>query len=114
MNEKPDGGDVRRKQELSGKQARHLRALGHSMRPVATVGKDGVTEAVLAAVDQSLAEMELVKVKVGQGCPVDRKQVAGDLSHRTGSTLAQVLGRTMLLWAPIKPVRLDPKLPDPS
>ncbi len=85
---------------LTGKQARHLRGLGHHLRPAAFVGRDGLTPAVVAAVDAVLAETELVKVRVGQGCPADRRAVAEALSAATGAAVAQVLGRTVLLYRP--------------
>ena len=83
---------------LTGKQRRHLRALGHGLTPVVHIGKDGLTEAVARAVAQALADHELIKVKVLEGAPVDRKEAAAQLAEETGAELAQVLGRTFLLY----------------
>ncbi len=86
--------------ELSGKQKRRLRALGHHLRPAAVVGREGITEAVRRAVDQALEARGLVKVKVGRGCPAGRQAVARELAAATGASVAQVLGRTILLFRP--------------
>jgi len=83
---------------LSGKQARFLRGLGHDLEPLVTVGKEGVTDPVVASLDVNLVAHELVKVRIGQGCVEDRHEVAGELAARTGSAVAQVLGRTALLY----------------
>jgi RNA-binding protein len=83
---------------LSGKALRHLRALGHDLDPVIAVGKNGVTEALAKEAAQALLKHELIKVRVMQEAPVDRHEAAEDLATRTGSTLAQVLGRTFLLY----------------
>lgn len=83
---------------LSGKQRRYLRGLGHSLDPVVQVGKDGLTEGISAAVDAALRQHELIKVRVGTECPDDRHDVAERLAPMVKSELAQLLGRTMLLW----------------
>ncbi len=88
--------------ELTGKQRRRLRALGHHLRPVAIVGREGVSNAVREAVDSALEACGLVKVKVGQGCEVHRREVARRVAALTGSCVVQVLGRTFLLYRPGK------------
>ena len=82
---------------LNGKQRRALRALGHHLEPVVLVGQHGVTDAVVAAVDQALHDHELIKVKIHEG-PEDRKEAAQRLAEATGSELAQLLGRVALLF----------------
>lgn len=83
---------------LSGKQRRHLRGLGHSLEPIVQIGKLGLTDAVTAAVDTALEEHELIKVRIGTECPDDRHDVAERLAPAVKSEVAQVLGRTLLLW----------------
>ncbi len=93
--------------KLTGKQARHLRALGHKLKPVVLIGKEAVTEQVVAACNEQLAIHELIKVKILDGCPVDRKEVAAALEQQTGASVAQILGRTLLLYLP-SPAQLIP------
>lgn len=83
---------------LSGKQRRHLRALGHGLRPIVQVGRDGLDDGLVAAVDRALADHELVKVKLGETAELDRHDAAADLAARTRSEVAQVLGHTVLLY----------------
>jgi RNA-binding protein len=83
---------------LKGAALRHLRGLGHALDPVVMVGKEGVTEAVVAALRAALLTHELVKVKVLGEAPLDRRDAAALLAAGTESTLAQVLGRTVLLY----------------
>lgn len=82
---------------LNGKQRRKLRALGHHLQPVVQVGHQGVTEGVIAATTQALFDHELIKVKLGEGVE-DRHETAEELARATESQLAQVLGRTLLLF----------------
>ncbi len=83
---------------LSGKASRHLRALGHDLSPVVSIGKDGITDGLVEATRAALLTHELVKIKVQSEAPVDRKEVASELASKTSSSLAQVLGRTFLLY----------------
>ena len=83
---------------LSSKATRHLRALGHDLAPVVSIGKDGITDGVVDATRAALLTHELVKVRVQSEAPLDRKDAASELADKTSSTLAQVLGRTFLLY----------------
>ena len=83
---------------LTGKQRRHLRALGHHLEPVVQVGKNGYTEGVVAAVSDALEQHELIKVRLGTECPDDRHEVAERLGPETSAEVVQVLGRTLLLY----------------
>ena len=85
---------------LTGKQRRHLRALGHALRPLVQIGKGGIDDGLVAAVEQALADHELVKVKLGEHAEVDRHDAAVALAERTKSQVAQVLGHTILLYRP--------------
>lgn len=84
--------------DLTGKQRRTLRALGHHLKPVVQVGQDDLTEGVIRAVDEQLTVHELIKVKVGESASTDRHDAAAQLAEKTDSALVQVLGRTVLLY----------------
>jgi len=85
---------------LTGKQRRHLRALAHPLKPIVQVGKGGIDDGLVAAVDQALADHELIKVKVGDSAGMDRHEVAEQLADKTKSQVAQVLGNIVLLYRP--------------
>ncbi len=83
---------------LTGAQRRALRGHGHHLKPVVQVGHAGVTDGVVAATLDALETHELIKVSVSSEAPVDRKQTPQDLADATGSHVAQVIGRTALLY----------------
>ncbi|HRI66708.1 MAG TPA: ribosome assembly RNA-binding protein YhbY [Polyangium sp.] len=83
---------------LSGKQRRHLRALGHHLDPLVQIGKNGLTDGIVSALDAALETHELVKVRIGTECPDDRHDLAEKLPPMVRAELGQVLGRTMLLY----------------
>lgn len=96
---------------LSGKAIRYLRGLGHHLEPIVQIGKDGVTNGVVAATREALLAHELVKVRVLTEAPIERKEAGAELAERAGATLAQTLGRTLLLYKrhPHKPKLLLPR-----
>lgn len=85
---------------LTGKQKRYLRALGHGLKPLVQVGKQGVVPSVISQTSQALEAHELVKVKLLEACPIERDECAATLAEATGAGVAQTLGRTVLLYRP--------------
>lgn len=83
---------------LNGKQRRYLRSLGHHLEPVVLVGKAGLSDSVIAAVDEALAQHELVKVRLGTECPDDRHELAERLGPAVHGEVAGVVGRTILVY----------------
>ena len=87
--------------DLTSKQRAHLRSLAHRLKPLVHVGTDGVTEAVVASVNDALRTRELLKVKVLENAPVDAREAAAELSARVDDArVPQVIGRTVVLYRP--------------
>jgi len=83
---------------LTGKQRRHLRSLGHDLRPIVQIGKGGIDDGLVAAVERALDDHELVKLRLGESAGLDRHDAADAIARRTHSEVAQVLGNTVLLY----------------
>lgn len=92
---------------LTGKQKRFLRGMGHSLKPVITVGKGEVSEALTKETDEALQAHELIKVKILESCLLDRHDVAQELADTCKADVAQVLGRTFLLYRQGKEPKLE-------
>lgn len=92
---------------LTGKQRRYLRGVGHGLKAVITVGKGELNEALLRETNEALESHELIKVKILESCMLDRHEVAESLSSECSADVAQVLGRTILLYRPAKEPRME-------
>lgn len=88
--------------ELTSKQRAHLRALAHRLKPVVQVGSDGVTDSVVASVEDALSTRELLKVKVLESAPVGARDAADELTTRLDAQVPQVIGRTVVLYRPFR------------
>lgn len=84
--------------ELTNRQKKFLRGLGQKLEFAAQVGKAGMTEAVVAQVRAILQHHELVKVRLPAGEQQERAELAGQLASATGSALAGMVGRNILLY----------------
>jgi RNA-binding protein len=75
---------------------RELKARSQKLKPVIHVGHDGVSETLIAALDQALADHRLVKVRFTDH-KSERKQLAADLAARTNSRKILLVGHTVTL-----------------
>ena len=82
----------------SSKLRRSLRAHGHALSALVHVGKGGLSPAVIKQIEQTLADHELVKVKVDTDSPDDRLAVAEGLAARPGVNIVQIVGHAILLY----------------
>ncbi len=83
---------------LTGKQAQHLRGLAHGLSPVVHIGKEGLTDAVTAAVGAALDTHELIKVKLPQIEKAERRALTQALATALPCHVAGELGRVAILY----------------
>ncbi|MFO5197548.1 YhbY family RNA-binding protein, partial [Salmonella enterica subsp. enterica serovar Typhimurium] len=77
---------------------KHLRGLGHALKPVIAVGQAGLSDAVVAETVRALADHELIKVRV-TGMERDvRDEALDSLATRTGSHIVGRIGHTAVLY----------------
>lgn len=81
---------------LAGYQRRYLRGLAHALKPIVQVGRDGVTESVIAAADGALDDHELIKVQLRE--PDDKRALAAELAAATQAHLCGLVGHVVILY----------------
>ncbi len=83
--------------ELSPVQRKQLKSLAHHLDPAVMVGKNGVTDNLIKAANDSLEAHELIKVKF-----LEFKDKKGDLSkeiaQKSKSTVVTIIGNVMILY----------------
>ncbi len=84
--------------ELSTKQKQYLKGLAHNLNPVVMLGNNGLTEGVLAEIDNALNYHELIKVKIA-GADRETKQLIIDaIVRETQSSAVQTIGHVLVLY----------------
>ena len=91
---------------LTSAQRKRLRSSAHHLKPVLQIGKAGLSDSFLAAVDESLAlerikhelaHHELIKIKF-LTLKQEKKALAQEIGRRTKSEVAGLIGHTLILY----------------
>ncbi|AKH63669.1 MULTISPECIES: ribosome assembly RNA-binding protein YhbY [Photorhabdus] len=83
---------------LNKKQVQHLKSLAHPLKPVVMIGNNGLTEGVLAEIEQTLAHHELIKVKIAGEDREIKNLIANAIVRETGAYNVQIIGKTLVLY----------------
>lgn len=83
--------------KLSESQKRHLRGLGHHLKPVVWIGQHGLKESVLAEIGLALDSHELIKVKIAAERDT-RREIAASICAQTEAELIHSIGQMVILF----------------
>ncbi len=84
---------------LTNPQIRELKARAQRMKATLKLGKEGMSAAFLAALDEALKHQELVKVKFDE-FKEQKKELSPQLAQRTGSHLVTRVDNVVVLYRP--------------
>lgn len=84
--------------KLSEHQKKHLRGLGHQLKPLIMVGDKGLSESLLAEYESTLNHHELIKVRVRIGDRDARDAIIDKLCTDSSAILIQRIGNVALLF----------------
>jgi len=82
---------------LTGSQRTQLRGLAHGYRPAVQIGKAGLTDSVVAAIDDALTANELIKVQIFTARD-ERQQIAAAVEKRLKCDCAGSVGRMAVFY----------------
>ncbi|MGX2957031.1 ribosome assembly RNA-binding protein YhbY [Ursidibacter arcticus] len=83
---------------LTTKQKQYLKSLAHHLNPVVMLGGNGLTEGVLAEIENALNHHELIKVKIA-GADREVKQLIIDaIVRETKAVSVQTIGHVLVLY----------------
>ena len=82
---------------LTGAQRTRLRGLAHGYRPAVQIGKAGLTDSVVDAIDDALTANELVKVQIFTARD-ERQQIAAAVEQRLNCDCAGSVGRMAIFY----------------
>ena len=85
---------------LSTKQKQFLKGLAHHLSPVVMLGGNGLTEGVLAEIDNALNHHELIKVKIASADRETKQLIIDAIVRETQSSNVQTIGHILVLYRP--------------
>ncbi|NLL91344.1 MAG: YhbY family RNA-binding protein [Ruminococcaceae bacterium] len=89
---------------MTSKQRAYLRKMSNQMDSIFNVGKNGISDELIIAIDDALKSRELIKIGVLDNIDISVKDIAEEISSKTSSETVIVLGRKIVLY------RKNPKI----
>ena len=83
---------------ITGKQRAYLRKLGHTMQPIFQIGKDGLTDTVIVAIDEALEKREMVKISILVSAMLDTRATCDEVAKRLLAEPIQSIGNKFVLY----------------
>ena len=83
---------------LTSKERAELRAQANTLDTTLMVGKDGVTDAVIAEAENQLEARELVKGKVLENAMMTPREVSDAICEATGADGVSVIGTKFVIY----------------
>ena len=77
---------------------KQLKQQCHHLKPVVWVGQNGLSDNVMAEIDQALEHHELVKIKLPSENKSEREQQIGLITESTVSEVIQDIGHMLCLY----------------
>lgn len=90
---------------LTSKQRAGLRTLANPLETIAQIGKGGITDAVVAQLDEALEARELIKVRVLESALLSAREACDALVKPLRAEPVQCIGTRFVLY------RKNPKNP---
>ncbi len=83
---------------ITSKQRAYLRGLANTAETIFQIGKGGITDNLVAQVEDALEARELIKLKVLETCEYTPREAAGILAERCGAEPVQCIGARLVLY----------------
>ncbi len=83
---------------FTSKQRANLRSAASTLRPIAQVGKEGISENLLAGLSDALEAHELIKITLLPSSGEDGGNLAENLADLLGAEVVTVIGRKAVLY----------------
>lgn len=83
---------------ITGKQRAYLRGLAQRIDPIFQIGKDGVGETVILAIDEALEKRELIKINILETAFLDTREACDMIAQKVGAEPVQSIGNRFVLY----------------
>lgn len=83
---------------ITGKQRAFLRKSAQNLQPIFQIGKDGVTDAVIEAINEAIEKRELIKVHILETALLDTRETCDGIAAKIGAEPVQSIGNKFTLY----------------
>ncbi len=83
---------------LNSKQRAKLRGMANTIDTILQVGKGGITDSLIAQVDEALKAREIIKMRALDNAPSFAREAAEEIAEKTNADVVQVIGTRFVLF----------------
>lgn len=85
---------------LNTSQIKSLRAEGHRLhlKPIVTIGQNGLSDNVDKEIDQALVRHELLKLRIPGSSKPEKKQLASTICKQHEAELVEMIGNVIVIY----------------
>ncbi len=83
---------------ITGKQRAYLRKIGHDMQPILQIGKEGLSDTVITAIDEALEKREIIKIAILETAMLDTRSACDETARRLLAEPVQSIGNKFVLY----------------
>ncbi|TEW53497.1 ribosome assembly RNA-binding protein YhbY [Psychromonas sp. RZ22] len=92
---------------LSNTQKKYLKGLAHKLNPVVLLGQNGLTEGVLAEIENAISHHELIKVKVATDDRETKQLIIDAIVRETEALAIAKIGHIVVLYRPSEEKKIE-------
>ena len=92
---------------LNIQQRKYLKGLAHHLKPVVTIGANGLSAAVVEELNLSIAHHELMKIKLPAGDKAEREALLEAACQSVDAFPVTLIGRTGVMFRAAKESRFQ-------
>ncbi len=83
---------------LTSKQRAALRSMAQSLEPIFFIGKSGLSDEIIAQLENAINARELIKLGVQENCEYSAREAADIIAPKLNAEVVTVIGRKLVLW----------------
>ena len=95
---------------MTSKERARLRAQANPLEPIIQIGKEGISDNLIAQIDDTLDTRELIKIRVHlETAPMTPREFADELAKRLEAEVIQVIGGVIVIYREADETRIAEK-----
>ena len=84
--------------KIKQSEKKALKAAGHNLKPVITIGMNGLSESLLSEFEKTIDHHELIKIRIRISDKSSRKELIKELCDKSKSQVVSTVGSTAVVF----------------
>ena len=84
--------------KIKQSEKKALKAAGHNLKPIITIGMNGLSESLLSEFEKTIDHHELIKIRIRISDKSSRKELIEKLCDKSKSQVVSTIGNTAVVF----------------